>query len=122
MDGEAHSRPCDRVVQWGAENIDPSRVTRSDAAHHNGHAVTSLWTRLSVFRSPCGFGQSYYCYDMRPSEQKIARIDPKLSWDDTARAMANESEDWSAWDQTLSDGLDRTPWEPRPARRVADGG
>jgi antitoxin component of MazEF toxin-antitoxin module len=45
---------------------------------------------------------------------------PKLSWDDTARAMANESKNWSDWDETLSDGLDQLPWEPSPAGRVAE--
>ncbi len=33
----------------------------------------------------------------------------KLSWDETARAMERRPEDWSAWDETLSDGLDQTP-------------
>src|ERR1035438_3037635 len=47
---------------------------------------------------------------------------PKLSWDDTARAMASEAENWSAWDETLSDGLDQVPWEPAPAKRVAEKG
>lgn len=45
---------------------------------------------------------------------------PKLSWDDTARAMASASEDWTAWDETLSDGLDQVPWESRRAGRVAE--
>jgi hypothetical protein len=45
---------------------------------------------------------------------------PKLSWDATARAMADEPENWSAWDATLSDGLDQIPWEPTPAKRVAE--
>jgi antitoxin component of MazEF toxin-antitoxin module len=45
---------------------------------------------------------------------------PKLSWEDTARAMAGETENWSAWDETLADGLDQTPWEPAPAKRVAE--
>ena len=44
MDGEAHSRLCDRVVRWGAENIGPSRAGRSDATHHGGHAETR-WSR-----------------------------------------------------------------------------
>jgi antitoxin component of MazEF toxin-antitoxin module len=30
----------------------------------------------------------------------------KLSWEDTARAMVRENEDWSEWDATLADGLD----------------
>lgn len=33
----------------------------------------------------------------------------KLSWDETARAMARRPENWSAWDETLSDGLDQAP-------------
>ncbi len=45
---------------------------------------------------------------------------PKLSWDDTALAMAREAEDWSEWDGTLSDGLDQIPWELHRARRVAE--
>ena len=31
---------------------------------------------------------------------------PKMSWEDTARAMAAESEDWSEWDVTVGDGID----------------
>jgi len=34
----------------------------------------------------------------------------KLSWEDTARAMAASREDWSAWDTALGDGLDDLPW------------
>jgi antitoxin component of MazEF toxin-antitoxin module len=45
---------------------------------------------------------------------------PKLSWDETARAIANETEDWNAWDETLSDGLDQIPWESIPATRVGE--
>lgn len=32
--------------------------------------------------------------------------DDKLSWVDTYKAMANEGEDWGAYDQTLLDGLE----------------
>ncbi len=45
---------------------------------------------------------------------------PKLSWEDTARAMAAESEDWAEWDATSADGLDQAPWETIRARRVAE--
>jgi antitoxin component of MazEF toxin-antitoxin module len=45
---------------------------------------------------------------------------PKLSWDDTARAMAREVEDWSVWDETIADGLDQVPWEPREVKPVAE--
>lgn len=45
---------------------------------------------------------------------------PKLSWEDTAREMAAEAEDWSAWDETIADGLDQIPWESTRSRRVAE--
>ncbi len=46
----------------------------------------------------------------------------KLSWEDTARAMADAPENWSAWDEVLSDGLDQIPWDfPLPVKRVAEG-
>ncbi len=45
---------------------------------------------------------------------------PKLSWEETARAMAASEEDWSDWDALSADGLDQIPWEPGEARRVAE--
>src|SRR5579884_2311370 len=39
----------------------------------------------------------------------------KLSWEETAREMANDDEDWTDWD-SMSDGLDAIPWE-RPTRK-----
>ena len=41
--------------------------------------------------------------------------DGKLSWEDTARAMAARAEDWSEWDATAADGLESVPWRARPA-------
>lgn len=41
---------------------------------------------------------------------------PKLSWQDTAKAMAAAAEDWSDWDSVDSDGLGTAPWERRRAR------
>ena len=45
---------------------------------------------------------------------------PKLSWEDTARAMSAEPEDWSDWDTTLADGLDEVSWDLAPAKQVAE--
>jgi antitoxin component of MazEF toxin-antitoxin module len=45
---------------------------------------------------------------------------PKLSWDETARAMASEAEDWSDWDVTLADGVEPLAWEAQPIKRVAE--
>ncbi|MGH7646639.1 MAG: AbrB/MazE/SpoVT family DNA-binding domain-containing protein [Gemmatimonadaceae bacterium] len=45
---------------------------------------------------------------------------PKLSWEDTAAAMAAATEDWAAWDATTADGLDDAPWQPDRVRRVAE--
>jgi mRNA interferase MazF len=36
----------------------------------------------------------------------------KLSWEETAREMAQSHEDWSLWQATVADGLDDLPWEP----------
>ncbi|HEY8176656.1 MAG TPA: AbrB/MazE/SpoVT family DNA-binding domain-containing protein [Gemmatimonadaceae bacterium] len=43
-----------------------------------------------------------------------------LSWDETAREMAAEAEDWSGWDATLADGLETIPWEGSKARSIAE--
>ncbi len=51
----------------------------------------------------------------------IRAVGTKLSWEDTARAMADEPENWSAWDEVLSDGLEQIPWDsPLPVKRVAE--
>jgi hypothetical protein len=47
---------------------------------------------------------------------------PKLSWEETAREMAAEAEDWGAWDVTVADGLDEIPWAAVKARVVAEHG
>jgi antitoxin component of MazEF toxin-antitoxin module len=47
---------------------------------------------------------------------------PKLSWEETAREMAAQAEDWTAWDTTLTDGLQEIPWETAKPRRVAERG
>ena len=44
---------------------------------------------------------------LRPKQQ----TDAKLSWADTAKAMAAASEDWAEWDVLNADGLDAIPWE-----------
>ena len=45
---------------------------------------------------------------------------PKLSWDETARAMVEASEQWEQWDSTVADGLEDVPWTPALLRRVAE--
>lgn len=44
----------------------------------------------------------------------------KLSWSDTARAMAGASEEWSEWEVTSGDGLDDLAWDSRRVARVAE--
>ncbi len=53
----------------------------------------------------------------------VGHSDAKLSWDETAKAMAAEPEDWTAWDAAVGDGIDELTWEspPRP-RLVAEEG
>ena len=50
----------------------------------------------------------------------LRSLDAKLSWDDTARSMAQDLEDWSDLDETLADGLEQLPWEGSPKSRVAE--
>ena len=44
----------------------------------------------------------------------------KLSWPETARAMAVSLEDWSDWDRADSDGLEAHPWRTERGGRVAE--
>jgi antitoxin component of MazEF toxin-antitoxin module len=53
---------------------------------------------------------------LRPTGQMIE----KLSWEETARAMAASREDWSAWDAVAADGLDDLPWQAGRKGRVAE--
>ena len=39
-----------------------------------------------------------------------SKKDRRLSWEETFREMAHEREEWSDFDVTLSDGLDKEPW------------
>jgi antitoxin component of MazEF toxin-antitoxin module len=47
---------------------------------------------------------------------------PKLSWEETAREMAAQGEDWNAWETTVADRLQEIPWEARKPSRVAEHG
>ncbi len=44
----------------------------------------------------------------------------KLSWEETACAMAAAREDWSAWEAAAADGLDDLPWHSDRKSRVAE--
>lgn len=44
----------------------------------------------------------------------------KLSWAETASAMAGESQDWNAWETTTADALEGLPWAFPAPRRVAE--
>lgn len=44
---------------------------------------------------------------LRPKQN----LDVKMSWEETAKAMAVSSEEWSEWDETASDGLENIPWD-----------
>lgn len=54
----------------------------------------------------------------------LRRLGPaveKLSWEETARAMAETAEDWSAFDALDGEGLDELPWEAATARQPPVG-
>ena len=44
----------------------------------------------------------------------------KLSWQDTAQAMAAGGEDWCDWNGADADGLETVPWEDHVGSRVAE--
>lgn len=49
----------------------------------------------------------------------------KLSWEETARAMAAAAEDWHDFEVAEADGLDQMPWAPAagaPATRTRKTG
>lgn len=50
----------------------------------------------------------------------IGGATPKLSWEETARAMELAAEDWSEWDATSADGLADLAWSRRRSRHVAE--
>lgn len=39
-----------------------------------------------------------------------SKKDKRLSWEDTYRDMARERENWSDFETTTADGLDKEPW------------
>jgi antitoxin component of MazEF toxin-antitoxin module len=41
----------------------------------------------------------------------------KLSWEDTAREMAESTEDWGDWDALTGDGISSLPWAGRTSSR-----
>lgn len=47
--------------------------------------------------------------------RRTGKASPKLSWAETAEAMARADEDWAGWASADADGLDGIPW--RPAKR-----
>ena len=54
---------------------------------------------------------------LRPKRQ----ADAKLSWADTAKAMAAAPEDWSDWDAAAADGLNDIPWKTANVAERRDG-
>lgn len=44
----------------------------------------------------------------------------KLSWEETARAMAATREEWDEWEATTPDGLETLPWQEGREGPVAE--
>jgi antitoxin MazE len=66
-------------------------------------------------RLPAVLLRKYHIIDSVVAEEKTDEVvlrpgrasRPKLSWEKTAKAIAAAKEDWSEWDSTGADGLDR---------------
>jgi antitoxin MazE len=67
-------------------------------------------------RLPAALLRKYHITDTIIAEEKpdeiVLRPDrrtpPKLSWEETAKAMAAAKEDWSEWESTSGDGLNNS--------------
>jgi len=65
-------------------------------------------------RLPAAMLRKYHITDTVIAEERDDEIilkagrsaQPKLSWEETGKAIAAAKEDWSDWDVTLADGLD----------------
>jgi len=54
---------------------------------------------------------------LRPTDIPAVK---KLTWEETAKAMAASGEDWREWDATAADGLNSIPWDDGKPRQVAE--
>jgi hypothetical protein len=78
-----------------------TRIGNSRGVRLPAPTLRKYGMRTTVLMQECSDGIL-----LRPS-----RAEPeKLSWEDTARAMA-AAEGWSEWDAVAADGLDAVPWE-----------
>lgn len=72
----------------------------------------SLGVRLpKTLLQKYGFSHSLVLEETSQGLLLRKKQDDKLSWSDTYKAMANENEDWSDYDQTLLDGLDNDDFD-----------
>jgi antitoxin MazE len=71
------------------------------------HIGNSLGVRLpKALLQKYGFTHSLILEETTQGLLLRKKQDDKLSWADTYKAMANEGEEWSEYDQTLLDGLE----------------
>ena len=76
------------------------------------HIGNSLGVRLpKTLLQKYGFSHSLVLEETSQGLLLRKKQDDKLSWSDTYKAMANEGEDWSDYDQTLLDGLDNDDFD-----------
>lgn len=52
--------------------------------------------------------------------RRSGRVETKLSWKETADAMADAREDWTEWDGVASDGLPEIPWGAQQPKQAAE--
>lgn len=112
-----------RNADWLAETIAPRDAMRLTAPLMLLRCLQMKTVVLKVsrignsrgIRLPAALLRKYHIIDSVVAEEKTDEIvlrpgratRPKLSWEETAKAMAAAKEDWSEWDSTAADGLDR---------------
>lgn len=73
-------------------------------------------------RLPASTLQRYCIGDVVLMEERVEGIllhpksskGNKLSWSETAQEMAADHENWSDWDYTTGDGIEKVAWKPGP--------
>ncbi len=76
------------------------------------HIGNSMGVRLpKTLLQKYGFTHSLVLEETAQGLLLRKKLDDKLSWADTYKAMANEGEDWNEYDHTLLDGLENDDFD-----------
>jgi len=113
---------------WGRASVDRHRES------NYGYYVKPVELKVTRIgnsrgvRLPAGTLERYQVGDTLVMEERsdgillrpVGSTIAKLSWEQTAAAMAASDEQWREWDSTAGDGLADVEWTKAGSRRVAE--